>query len=356
MTRDLDAIAEYTYELPEGLIAQQPVSPRDHSRLMVYDRATGDMQHRQFFHLPEYLRPGDCLVLNQTRVVPARLYGIRDQTGGKWEGLFLRLLSDGCWELIGKTKGKIQPGETVSIHNANQQTPLQLRLLEHDAQARWRAEPITSAGSPATAWELLEQFGNIPLPPYIQHGQAQEEDRSRYQTVFAETPGAVAAPTAGLHFTPELLERIRQMGVEIATVTLHVGLGTFRPVSVAHLDEHEMHAEWCEVTSETVAQLQRVKERGGRIIAVGTTSVRTLETAAQSGELQPWQGESTLFIRPGFPFRVVDALITNYHLPQSTLLVLLAAFMGFEEMQAAYQNAIAERYRFYSYGDAMVII
>ena len=350
---NLDAIAAYSYELPADLIAQQPITPRDHSRLLVYDRATGATQHRQFFDLPEFLRPGDCLVLNQTRVVPARLHGVRDLTGGKWQGLFLRLLADGCWELIGQTKGKIQPGETISILHEAQQTPLQLRLLERDEQARWRAEPLTSADSSATAWELLDQFGSIPLPPYIQHGQAQPEDRSRYQTVFAETAGAVAAPTAGLHFTPELLERVRQVGVEIATVTLHVGLGTFRPVSVEQLQDHAMHAEWCEVTPETVAQLQRIKQQQGRVIAVGTTTVRTLETAAQSGELQAWQGESTLFIRPGFPFRVVDGLITNYHLPQSTLLVLLAAFMGYDEMLATYQTAIEERYRFYSYGDAM---
>ncbi len=353
---DLNTLDAYDYELPEELIAQQPVSPRDHSRLMIYQRNQGALRHRQFRDLPEFLRPGDCLVLNQTRVVPARLYGLRDKTGGKWEGLFLRLLDGNHWDVIGQTRGKLLPGETVTIQQNGAATPLKLILHEKDSEGRWRAEPVLAGGAESSPWDLLESFGALPLPPYIQQGQAGEADRQRYQTVYARTPGAVAAPTAGLHFTPELLQRCQELGVQLAEVTLHVGLGTFRPVSVSQLDQHVMHAEWCEVNAETVEQLRQCQQNGGRIIAVGTTTVRTLETAAQSGELEPWQGESRLFIRPGYEFRVIDGLITNYHLPKSTLLILLTALMGYEPLQQAYQTAIQERYRFYSYGDAMLIL
>lgn len=353
---DLNAISAYDYELPEELIAQSPVEPRDHSRLLVYDRPSGMINHRQFFQVSEFLQPGDCLVLNQTKVVPARLRGVRDQTGGKWEGLFLRLLDEGCWELIGQTRGRILPGETVSLIGTDSQTPLPLKFLEKDAEGRWRVQPLCDLSDKRSPWELLDQYGAIPLPPYIHHGEASQADRTRYQTVYAQTPGAVAAPTAGLHFTPELLENCRNKGVQIATVTLHVGLGTFRPVSVELLDQHQMHSEWCEVTPATVHQLQQTRQSGGRVIAVGTTTVRTLETASQSGTLQPWQGESNLFIRPGYHFKTVQGLITNYHLPRSTLLVLLAGFMGYDTMQTVYRIAVEERYRFYSYGDAMLIL
>lgn len=352
---DLNVIAAYDYELPEELIAQAPVTPRDQSRLLVYNRSTGVVAHRRFFQLPEFLRPGDCLVLNRTRVVPARLFGGRERTGGKWEGLFLKLLASGEWQIIGQTRGRLLPGEILQIQQPDRAGSLRLKLVEKDDQGRWRVVPVVAGVDSSATWDLLEQFGSVPLPPYIQHGHANPADRARYQTVFADTPGAVAAPTAGLHFTPELLETCRQAGVELATVTLHVGLGTFRPVSVAHLDEHQMHAEWCEVSAEAVETIRRAKRAGGRVIAIGTTSVRTLETAAQSGELRPWEGESNLFIRPGFPFRVVDGLVTNYHLPKSTLLVLLAAFMGHDPMMRTYELAKTERYRFYSYGDAMLV-
>jgi S-adenosylmethionine:tRNA ribosyltransferase-isomerase len=355
LSTDLNALASYDYQLPEELIAQTPVSPRDHSRMLVYQRDMADTRHCRFYDLPEFLRPGDCLVLNQTRVVPARLYGVREQTGGKWEGLFLRRWDSGEWEIIGQTRGKLQPGETLLVGEDSAGRRLRLRLIARDEQGRWRVAPAPAPDDPTNTWDLLERYGSIPLPPYIQQGHANETDRERYQTVFAETPGAVAAPTAGLHFTPGLLARCQTMGVGIEYVTLHVGLGTFRPVSVEHLDEHDMHAEWCEIRPETVTRLQQIRSQGGRIIAVGTTSVRTLETAAQTGELLPWQGESNLFIRPGHPFRAVDGLITNFHLPKSTLLVLLAAFMGYAPMRSTYEIAIAQRYRFYSYGDAMLI-
>ncbi len=353
---DLNQISSYDYTLPEELIAQSPAPHRTDSRLLVFDRGSGTKTHRHFRDLLEFVRPGDCLVLNRTRVVPARLRGFRDQTGGKWEGLFLRLDADNSWIIIGKTKGKLQLGETVTVHSEDQQSKLQIQFLERGEQGTWRVQPVLEDGDSSTAWELLDRVGAIPLPPYIQHGQAVPEDRERYQTVYASTPGAVAAPTAGLHFTPELLDRCRESGVGIAEVTLHVGLGTFRPIAVENLDEHEMHSEWCEVSEETVNKLAETRANGGRVIAVGTTTVRTLETAARSGSLQPWQGESTLFIRPGFEFHAIDGMITNFHLPKSSLLVMLSAFTGYEPIMDCYAEAIRERYRFYSYGDAMLIV
>ncbi|MCA8988569.1 MAG: tRNA preQ1(34) S-adenosylmethionine ribosyltransferase-isomerase QueA, partial [Planctomycetaceae bacterium] len=319
------------------------------------DRETGQRSHHQFRDLPQFLRPHDCLVVNNTRVVPARLRGIRDLTGGKWEGLFLKLTTCGAWEVIGQTRGKIQPGETVSLLSPLGEAQFQIRLQERLADGRWQVEPIMKADPLLTTWEILDQFGSIPLPPYIRHGEAEQTDRERYQTVYAEHPGAAAAPTAGLHFTPELLAQCRSKGVQVANVTLHVGLGTFRPVAVEKLDEHQMHSEWCEVPAATVEAIIKAKQQGGRVIAVGTTSVRSLETAALSGVLQVWSGESELFIRPGFCFHVVDALITNFHLPRSTLLVMLSAFAGYNNLMAAYQDAIENRYRFFSYGDAMLV-
>lgn len=352
---DLNSIEAYDYHLPEELIAQHPVEPRDHSRLLVYRRADQSIVHRRFHNLPEYLRANDCLIWNQTRVVPARLYGRRAETGGKWEGLFLKLLADGDWEIIGQTRGKLKADEFLEIPHPGSEDVLQLKLIERREGGCWIARPETNGE--VSPWDLLDQFGSIPLPPYIQDGHASESDRERYQTVYAQTPGAVAAPTAGLHFTPELIERCQAAGVDCSSVTLHVGLGTFRPVSVDNLDAHQMHREWCEVTSETVGQLQRCYEAGGRRIAVGTTTVRTLETASrESGQLQPWDGESDLFIRPGYQFRSTDGLITNFHLPKSTLLIMLSAMVGREEILRIYEEAISEQYRFYSYGDAMLIL
>jgi len=353
---DLNLISSYDYELPEELIAQSPVEPRDHSRLLVLNGKSDEIEHKHFYDLPSYLNPGDCLVLNRTKVVPARLYGVRDQTGGKWEGLFLKVTDDGRhWEIIGQTRGKLQPGETLTLHAPDRSATQQLELKERLTEGRWLASPLGDFAVTTSPWEILDRIGSVPLPPYIHGGAANKADRSRYQTIYANTPGAAAAPTAGLHFTPELLEKCQLKGIKLAEVTLHVGLGTFRPVSVNALDEHTMHAEWCEVTANTVEQLQACRSNGGRIIAVGTTTVRTLETASQSGSLQPFQGESHLFIRPGFLFQSIDGMITNFHLPKSTLLVMLSAFCGYEKIMHAYKEAVKERYRFFSYGDAMLV-
>ncbi|MCA8992042.1 MAG: tRNA preQ1(34) S-adenosylmethionine ribosyltransferase-isomerase QueA [Planctomycetaceae bacterium] len=352
MTHD-DSVDLYQFDLPEELIAQVPVEPRDESRLLVVDRATGSLQHKQFRDLPEFLSPGDLLVVNETRVVRARLTGIRTNTGGRWEGLFLREESPGVWRIIGSTRGKLLPGETITLQSsalAGSADTVTLRLLSREEGGEWLAEPQ----SDTPTLDLLEGFGDIPLPPYMQR-DSQTSDIQRYQTTYAKTPGAVAAPTAGLHFTPELFEAIREKGIDIAAVTLHVGLGTFRPVAVDRLSEHQMHAEWCELSEETVRKINETRQRGGRVIAVGTTTVRTLESVASQGELRPWSGMTSIFIKPPYDFKVVDQLITNFHLPKSTLLVLVSAFASRDQILSAYQAAIEEKYRFYSYGDAMLI-
>jgi S-adenosylmethionine:tRNA ribosyltransferase-isomerase len=350
---DNDLVASYDYELPPELIAEQPAAVRDAARLLTLDRASGAIGHRGISDLPTLLRSGDVLVLNETRVIPARLAGVRTATGGRWEGLFLEATPSGEWRLIGHTRGKLTPGETLTLHSASPASPqtLLLQLTESRDDGEWVGVPESDRG----ALDLLNEFGTVPLPPYIQRESPTDSDRERYQTVYARTPGAVAAPTAGLHFTEQLLARCREQGVCLAYVTLHVGLGTFRPVAVERLSEHRMHSEWCELPPEAVTAVRRAKEAGGRVIAVGTTTVRTLESVAASGELRPWCGETDLFIRPPHRFQVVDALLTNFHLPRSTLLVLVSAFAGREHVLRAYRAAIAERYRFYSYGDAMFI-
>ncbi|SFI19678.1 tRNA preQ1(34) S-adenosylmethionine ribosyltransferase-isomerase QueA [Planctomicrobium piriforme] len=352
----LDQINAYDYSLPEELIAQVPAERRDESRLLVVNRQSGSISHHRFRDLPELLRPHDLLVLNDTRVVPARLIGHRAATGGKWEGLFLRLEDDGAWRLIGQTRGTLRAGErlTLSPADPNAASPasqLDLILEARNGDGTWRVRP----DSEVPAMTLLEQFGTLPLPHYMQR-DAEIADRDRYQTTYAEKPGAVAAPTAGLHFTPEVFAACQTRQIETAHVTLHVGLGTFRPVSVDNLSEHRMHSEWCELSVKSAQQIADTKATGGRIVAVGTTSVRTLESVAQQGQLRAWQGETNLFIRPPFQFQIVDALITNFHLPRSTLLVLVCTFAGRELMLAAYEEAIRERYRFFSYGDAMLIV
>jgi S-adenosylmethionine:tRNA ribosyltransferase-isomerase len=353
MQIDLDDISAYDYELPEELIAQSPLAERSSSRLLVIDKQQQKWEHRQFQHITDYLHAGDCLVLNNSRVVPAKLKGFRAHTGGKWEGLYLKSLPDQHWEIIGQTKGRLLPGEKLCITSGPQGgfSPLYLELIEKTERAHWVVKPVSELDTPT----LLNQYGEMPLPPYIERLKPQAEDIQRYQTVFAQHPGSVAAPTAGLHMTDEILTALKDKGVAIANVTLHVGLGTFRPVSAARLDEHHMHYEWCEVSVETCTIINHTKAHGGKVTALGTTAVRTLETAALSGTLQPYQGESNLFIRPPFQFRVIDQLITNFHLPKSTLLVLVSTFAGYELMQAVYQAAIQERYRFFSYGDAMLI-
>ncbi|MBA4190183.1 MAG: tRNA preQ1(34) S-adenosylmethionine ribosyltransferase-isomerase QueA [Planctomycetaceae bacterium] len=336
----------FDYHLPEHLIAQHPAARRDESRLLVVRRGSGSLEHRTFRDLPELLNPGDLLVLNDTRVLPARVVGRRESTGGKWEGLFLRLVN-GLWEMLAQTRSYPEPG-SVFITD----TGLRLTLRGRTEERHWLMEP-EPAGTPA---ELLARFGHIPLPPYIRKGTAADEDEERYQTVYASHVGSVAAPTAGLHFTPELFERLAVRGIETVKVTLHVGLGTFLPVKVDDPAKHNIHREWCEVTQPTVDAILAAKARGGRVIAVGTTTTRTLESAARSGELKPFSGETDLYILPGFEFRVVDALVTNFHLPRTTLLLLVSALAGSELLATAYAEAVAREYRFYSYGDAMLVL
>ncbi len=352
---DPDRLSSYDYELPPELIADRPLPQRDASRLLVLDRVSGGIRHQTFRDFPSYLRPHDLLVLNETRVIPAKLTGYRTVTGGRWEGLFLGLTTDGHWRLIGQTRGKLQPGETITLtpaaHSQESDASLPITLLSRSEGGEWTAS-INRAGDHLT---LLAEFGTVPLPPYIERETPSDEDRERYQTTYALTPGAVAAPTAGLHFTPEILDQCRSQGAVIAKVTLHVGLGTFRPVAVDNLSEHHMHYEWCELPQVTVDAIDKCRNAGGRVVAVGTTTVRTLESAAAMGPLAPYTGETNLFIRPPYEFQIVDALLTNFHLPKSTLLVLLAAFAGRDRVLAAYQAAIEKRYRFYSYGDAMFV-
>ena len=349
-------VSLYDYELPEGLIAKEPLPERDASRLLVLDRQTGAIQHRGIRELSEFLRPGDCLVLNDTRVLPARLIGQRANTGGKWEGLYLGQAENGDWRLIGQTRGYLKPGERVVLIPLGHDPPsvpesLHLTLVDREPDGVWRMRPEPTGDVVA----LLQQFGTMPLPPYIQRKVANDSDRQRYQTTYASHPGSIAAPTAGLHLTESLLADLEGRGVRIARVTLHVGLGTFRPISATKLGEHIMHSEWCEIGEPAVRMIQESRNCGGRIVAVGTTSVRTLETASADGSLRPWRGATSIFIRPPYRFRCVDALLTNFHLPRSTLFVLVSAFAGLEHIQAAYAEAIRERYRFYSYGDAMLI-
>lgn len=335
------------YDLPPHLIAQEPAPDRDAARLLVLDRAAGTLAHHYFRDLSELLSPGDLLVLNDTRVLPARLVGRRERTGGKWEGLFLRETPDGLWELIAQTRGRPVEGEVIAI------APAPLRLtLRGRAGGHWLAEPHP----PGRAADLLAASGRVPLPPYIRRGISGEADRERYQTVYARADGSVAAPTAGLHFTPALFDRLRACRVERAMVTLHVGLGTFEPIKAGDPSRHRMHAEWGEVPAATVEAVRACKARGGRVVAVGTTATRALESAASGGELVPWRGETDIFIRPPYRFRAVDGLITNFHLPRTTLLLLAAAIAGAELMRAAYAEAVRREYRFYSYGDAMLIL
>jgi S-adenosylmethionine:tRNA ribosyltransferase-isomerase len=297
--------------------------------------------------LPEYLEPGDVLVRNATRVIPARLIGRRVATSGAWECLFLRELPGNHWEVLAKTRGTPGVGERFESASG-----LPLTLVERQAGGRWIVRPEVSGG----ALELLGKFGEIPLPPYIRQGRAGPEDRDRYQTLFAREPGSVAAPTAGLHFTERVFDRLRQRQVDCVDVTLHVGVGTFRPIEAESIDAHVMHPEWATLDAQAALQLNDCRQRGGRILAVGTTSTRTLESAVINGRFEPFQGETNLFIRPGHDFRGLDLLLTNFHLPRSSLLVLVAALLGVELMREVYGEAVRACYRFYSYGDAMLIL
>ena len=340
----------FDFHLPPELIAQTPVEPRDQSRLMVLDRRSGTWSHHRFGDLPKFLLKNDLIVRNNTRVLPARLIGSRDRTGGQWECLFLNPAQDGCWNVITQTRGKPQPGEVVTVGQG-----LQLKLVQKLDRGAWLVRPLNSDSGPSFQ-DLLELHGHIPLPHYIRAGQDQPEDRAWYQTVFANEAGSVAAPTAGLHFTPRLIDELQSSGVNFADVTLHVGIGTFQPIRVENIEEHVLHAEVAELKEDTEKLVELAKSRGGRVIAVGTTSTRTLETSARSGKVQPFRHETALYIKPGFQFNVLDGLITNFHLPKSSLIVLVSAFAGHEFVMEAYREAVREGYRFYSYGDAMLIL
>ncbi len=352
-------LSHFDYELPKHLIAQEPLAERDHARLMVVNRASGAISHHQVRDVPQLLTPGDLLVVNDSRVLPARLRGARERTGGKWEGLYLRQTGEGHWELLSQTRGRLEEGEWVRVTppdsplaGAEVRPPFRLHLITKTNEGDWLAEP-NLPGSPE---ELLQQYGHVPLPPYIRKGEDQPADRERYQTIYAQHPGSVAAPTAGLHFTPNLLNALKAKGVERTSVTLHVGLGTFQPIPVEQIAAHRMHREWADLPEAAARAIADRRARNRRVAAVGTTSVRVLESVAATGPLRPWSGETDLFIHPPYEFKLVDALLTNFHLPRSSLLVLVSAFAGMDLIRRAYELAIHEKYRFYSYGDAMLIV
>jgi len=349
-------IDDFDYALPEELIAQEPCVKREDARLLVVDRRSRTLQHRHIFELPEILHPQDLLILNNTKVLPARLLGKRAATGGNWEGLFLQENTETelNWEFLAHTRGYIKPGEWIELLDRdNNLSPYRIQVRGRTTDHHLLTSPVDGHTFP----EVLDAIGHVPVPHYIRHGKDNASDLQRYQTVFAQSAGSIAAPTAGLHFTPELLTALQAAGIDQTFVTLHVGAGTFSPVKVSDLSQHVMHSEWCELPTSTANAINQCK---GRKIAVGTTSMRTLEAAAIHSTspplLQPWAGKTNLFIRPGFPFQVADGLLTNFHLPRSTLLILVAAFAGYELIMNAYSEAVQSRYRFFSYGDAMLIL
>lgn len=338
-------VKDYDYDLPEELIAQDPLEDRSSSRLMVLDRQTGDVEHRHFTDILEYLHPGDCLVINNTKVIPARLFGVKEDTQAKIEVLLLKRKENDIWETLVKPGKKAKPGTKLVFGDGLLTAEVVDVVEEGNRLIQFHYDGIFE--------EILDQLGQMPLPPYITH---QLKDKNRYQTVYAKYDGSAAAPTAGLHFTKELLQKVKDMGVDIAEVTLHVGLGTFRPVKVENVLDHHMHSEFYMVSQEAADKINRAKESGHRVIAVGTTSTRTLEAAAdENGRLHETSGWTEIFIYPGYQFKVIDALITNFHLPQSTLVMLVSALAGREYVLHAYKIAVKERYRFFSFGDAMLI-
>ena len=335
--------SDFDFYLPEELIAQTPLERRDTSRLL--DKQTGETTHRHFYELPQLLRPGDCLVLNNSRVLPARLIGHRLPGGGACEVLLLTDKGDGLWECLVRPGRKLKPGAQVSCGEGRLTATVEAEVSGGNRLVRFHYQGIFL--------EVLEELGKMPLPPYIKE---ELQDNERYQTVYSKINGSAAAPPAGLHFTPELLRQIQEMGVKLCYVTLHVGLGTFRPVKAEDISEHEMHSEYCMIPEETARTINETKQNGGRVICVGTTSCRTVESfAAEDGTLKESAGWTSIFIYPGYRFKVLDALITNFHLPQSTLIMLVSALAGREHVLAAYEEAVKERYRFFSFGDAMFI-
>ncbi len=338
--------SDFYFDLPQELIAQDPLADRTASRLLVLHRQTGEVEHHTFREITDYLRPGDCLVLNNTKVIPARLMGVKEDTGAAIEVLLLKRRENDVWETLVKPGKKARPGTKLVFGDGCLRAEVLDVVEEGNRLIRFSYEGIFE--------EALDRLGEMPLPPYITH---KLQDKNRYQTVYAKYEGSAAAPTAGLHFTQELLAKIEEMGVRIASVTLHVGLGTFRPVKADNILEHHMHSEHYQITREASDIINRTKKEGGRVICVGTTSCRTVESAAdESGSVQPGCGDTEIFIYPGYQFKVLDCLITNFHLPESTLVMLVSALAGREHVLAAYQKAVEERYRFFSFGDAMLII
>lgn len=338
-------LSDFYYDLPQELIAQDPLEKRSDSRLMVIDRETGDLEHKHFYNIIDYVNQGDCLVINDTKVIPARLMGVKEDTGASIEVLLLKRKEEKVWETLVKPGKKARVGARISFGDGLLVGEVIDIVEEGNRLIRFEYEGI---------WEeLLDKLGQMPLPPYITH---QLKDRNRYQTVYAKHEGSAAAPTAGLHFTEELLQQLKDKGVEIAHVTLHVGLGTFRPVKVDNILEHHMHSEFYMVDEEEADKINAAKARGNQIISVGTTSTRTLESVAdENGIVHPGSGWTDIFIYPGYTFKIVDSLITNFHLPESTLLMLVSAFSTREKMLQAYDVAVKEKYRFFSFGDAMMI-
>ena len=336
---------DFYYDLPQELIAQHPLEDRSSSRLLTLSRESGEIAHRHFRDITEYLNPGDCLVMNNTRVIPARLYGVKEGTGGKIEFLLLKRIDINTWNVILRPGKRARAGARFSFGDGLLRAEVLEVLPDGNRVVRFEYDGV---------WEeLLDRLGEMPLPPYIKEKLT---DKERYQTVYSKIEGSAAAPTAGLHFTNELIDEIRKKGVNIAELTLHVGLGTFRPVSAENVEDHVMHTEHYEVAPEAAEIINRTRESGGRIIAVGTTSVRTLETVAdEDGTMSSGIGDTSIFIYPGYKFKITDAIITNFHLPESTLLMLVSAFAGKENIFRAYETAVRERYRFFSFGDAMLL-
>ena len=342
-------INDFDYYLPEKQIAQHPADKRDESRLLVVDRKTGRLEHRHFYDIMEYLNPGDCLVMNNSKVIPARLFGTKEITGAKVEFLLIKRIKDDMWEAMVKPGKKLHVGDRVSFIEDGS---LFAKIIEY-SEGGTRIVRFEYEGD---FHELLDRIGKIPLPPYIER-ESDEEDKERYQTVYCKEEGSVAAPTAGLHFTEELIAKLQQKGIRIAYVTLHVGIGTFRPVKSEIIEEHKMHFEEYEIDEENAAIINETKKAGGRIISVGTTSTRTLESASSdNGTVMAGRGDTNIFIYPGYRFKVIDSLITNFHLPKSTLLMLVSALYNRENILAVYNEAVEQNYRFFNYGDAMLIL
>lgn len=338
--------SDFFYDLPEELIAQDPLEDRTASRLLVLNRETGAVEHKIFSDVIDYLTEGDCLVINNTRVIPARLIGEKEGTGGKVEVLLLKRRANDVWETLVKPGKKLRPGAKITFGDGRLRAEVLEVVEEGNRLVKFCYEGIFE--------EILDSLGEMPLPPYITH---KLEDKEMYQTVYAKFDGSAAAPTAGLHFTKELLNKIEEKGIKIASITLHVGLGTFRPVKVDDVNNHHMHTEWYEVNAEAADIINETKRNGGRVICVGTTSCRTIESVAdENGYMKAKTGETDIFIYPGYKFKVMDGLITNFHLPESTLVMLVSAFAGKENVLAAYETAVKERYRFFSFGDAMILI